>query len=241
MCYYLNGQPLVDLDTLQQVLGISFFRLSLLEQALVHSSYINENPKFSLISNERLEFLGDAILGEVIAEKLYRDFPFFDEGKMSIIRAALVRRDTLACVAGSIKLGDYLYIGKGEAASGGRHKPVNLAGALEAVIAAVFLDRGREATKDLILKVFHGEFQKINGRNEIIDYKSQLQELTQIQKQMPSYDTVSVTGPAHDRRFIVEVKIGNDILGTGVGKNKKTAEMQAARSAIKKLRVYFTQ
>lgn len=228
---------MVDLDVLQQVLGISFLRLSLLEQALVHSSYINENPDFTLVSNERLEFLGDAILGEVIAEKLYRDFSHFDEGKMTITRAALVRRDTLAHIAGSIRLGDHLYIGKGEAASGGRHKPANLAGALEAVIAAVFLDRGREATKEFILMMFHEELQEIISQDEIVDYKSQLQELMQIQKQMPSYDMVRVTGPAHDRRFIVEVKVGNDVLGKGVGKNKKTAEMQAARSALKKLSV----
>ena len=133
---------MADLAALQQTLGISFNDLSLLEQALVHSSYINENPGFAPTSNERLEFLGDAVLGLIVAEKLYQDFPQFTEGEMTKLRSALVRRDTLARMARAIRLGDYLYLGKGEEASGGRHKPANLAGALEAVIAAIFLDQG---------------------------------------------------------------------------------------------------
>ncbi|GAH58592.1 unnamed protein product, partial [marine sediment metagenome] len=122
---------MADLAALQQTLGISFNDPSLLEQALVHSSYINENLGFVLTSNERLEFLGDAVLGLIVAEKLYQDFPHSAEGEMTRLRAALVRGNTLARVARTIKLGDYLYLGKGEEASGGRRKPANLAGALE--------------------------------------------------------------------------------------------------------------
>ncbi len=165
---------LADLATLQETLGISCTNLSLLEQAIIHSSYINENPGFALTSNERLEFLGDAILGLVVAEKLYQDFPKFTEGEMTKLRAALVRQSTLARIARGIKLGDCLYLGKGEEASGGRDKPANLAGALEAVIAAIFLDQGSATTKNLILRLFNKELQRIVSQGLEIDYKSQL-------------------------------------------------------------------
>ncbi len=146
---------MADLAALQQTLGISFNDSSLLEQALVHSSYVNENPGIAPASNERLEFLGDAVLGLTVAEKLYQDFPHSAEGEMTRLRAALVRGNTLARVARTIKLGDYLYLGKGEEASGGRRKPANLAGALEAMIAAVFLDQGLTITRDFILRLFN--------------------------------------------------------------------------------------
>ena len=126
-----------DLVDLQKTLGISFNDLSLLEQAMVHSSYINENADLSQSSNERLEFLGDAILGLIVAGKLYQDFPDLTEGEMTKLRSVLVRRDTLASVASTLRLGEYLYLGKGEEASGGRRKLPNLAGALEAMVAAV--------------------------------------------------------------------------------------------------------
>ena len=174
---------MADLAVLQQTLGVSFNDSSVLEQALVHGSYINENPAFTLASNERLEFLGDAILGLVIAEKLYRDLPRSTEGEMTKLRAELVRGKTLARVARAIRLGDYLYLGKGEEASGGRHKPANLADALEAVIAAVFLDRGLSAAGDFILRLFAEELEKVVSRGVGIDYKSQLQELVQAEKQ----------------------------------------------------------
>jgi len=152
---------LADLAALQQTLGISFNDQSLLEQALVHSSYINENSDFALTSNERLEFLGDAVLGLIVAEKLYQDFPHFTEGEMTRCRAALVRGSTLARMARTIKLGDYLYLGRGEEASGGQRKLANLAGALEAMIAAIFLDQGLAITEEVILKLFNEELQKV--------------------------------------------------------------------------------
>ena len=233
---------MADLAELQQSLGVSFSDPSLLEQALVHSSYINENPDFTLTSNERLEFLGDAVLGLVVAEKLYQDFPQFSEGELTRLRAALVRRETLARVARAIRLGDYLYLGKGEEASGGRRKPSNLAGALEAVIAAIFLDQGLTATKESILRLFNGELERVVSRGAEVDYKSQLQELTQARQQpVPIYQLVAAVGPAHDRRFTVEVKVGDTALGRGSGKSKKTAEAEAARSALQRLSTNFTQ
>ena len=232
---------MADLAALQQTLGISFNDPSLLEQALVHSSYVNENP--SLASNERLEFLGDAVLGLVIAEKLYQDFPHFDEGEMTKLRAALVRGGTLARVARTIKLGDYLYLGKGEKASGGRRKPANLAGALEAMIAAIFLDQGLTTSNDLVLRLFNEELQRVGASQEAgVDYKSQLQELIQAREQQkPTYQLVVAVGPDHDRRFTVEVRVGDTVLGKGSGKSKKAAETEAAHTALEQLPISFTQ
>ena len=233
---------MADLVTLQQTLGVSFNDSSLLEQALVHSSYLNENPGIAPASNERLEFLGDAVLGLVVAEKLYQDFPHSDEGEMTRLRAALVRGNTLARVARTIKLGDYLYLGKGEEASGGRRKPANLAGALEAMIAAIFLDQGSMVTRDFILRLFDEELQKIANRGARVDYKSQLQELIQSREQQtPAYRLIETAGPDHDRRFTVEVRAGDTILGKGLGKSKKAAETEAAGAALEQLLTSFTK
>ena len=233
---------LADLAALQQTLGVSFNDSSFLEQALVHSSYINENPNLTPISNERLEFLGDAVLGLIVAEKLYQDFPHADEGKMTRLRAALIRRDTLARMARAIRLGDYLYLGKGEEANGGRHKPANLAGALEAVIAAIFLDQGSAITQDFILRLVSPELQKVVSQGAGVDYKSQLQELIQAREQQtPVYRVLEAIGPDHDKKFTVEVRIGDTVLGRGSGNNKKAAETEAARSALKQLSTNFTQ
>ena len=233
---------MADLAALQQALGISFSDLSLLEQALVHSSYINENPGFAPTSNERLEFLGDAVLGLVVTEKLYQDFPHSDEGEMTRRRATLVRGSTLARVARAIKLGDYLYLGKGEEASGGQRKPANLAGALEAMIAAIFLDQDSTTTEEVILRLFNEELQKVADQGAGVDYKSQLQELIQAREQQtPAYQLVEAMGPDHDRRFTVEVRAGDTVLGRGSGKSKKVAETEAARAALEQLATDFTQ
>ena len=233
---------MADLAALQQILGISLSDLSLLKQALVHSSYINENPGFAPASNERLEFLGDAILGFIVAEKLYQDFPDLSEGEMTKLRSVLVRRDTLAHVAKAIGFGNYLYLGKGEEASGGRHKTANLAGAVEAMIAAVFLDQGSAVTRGFVLNLLNEELMKIMSQNMGVDYKSQLQELTQSRQQLtPNYRLVEAVGPDHDRKFTVEVMAGGDVLGRGSGKSKKLAETEAARSALERLSADFTQ
>ena len=232
---------MTNLTALQQSLGVSFNNPSLLEQALVHSSYINENSGFALPSNERLEFLGDAALGLITAEKLYHDFPQLSEGEMTRLRSALVCQDTLAHVARAIKLGHYLYLGKGEKATGGQHKPANLAGVLEAVIAAIFLDQGPFTTRDVILRLFNKELRKVISQGVVVDYKSQLQEFIQASQQPPPvYYLLEATGPDHDKTFTVEVRIGDTVLGKGTGKNKKTAEMEAARSTLQRLSINFT-
>ena len=233
---------MADLSALQQVLGIVFGDITLLEQALVHRSYLNENPGLASTSNERLEYLGDAILGLVVADKLYQDYPDFDEGEMTRLRSALVRRETLARMAESISLGDYLYLGKGEDTSGGRQKPVNLTCALEAVIAAVYLDQGLSVTVDFVLKLLDTELREILKQRKVADYKSELQEIIQsVKQQTPSYHVTGATGPDHSKTFTVEVKLGDTVLGSGSGKSKKAAEAEAAKAALENLPDTFTR
>ena len=233
---------MADLAALQQTLGVSFNDLSLLEQALVHSSYINERPGFAPTSNERLEFLGDAILGFIVAEELYQRFPQFSEGEMTKLRSSLVCRDALSRIARAISLGNYLYLGRGEEVSGGRHKPANLVGALEAVIAAIFLDQGSTTTRDFVLRSLDKELDRVLSQGVEADYKSQLQELIQSrQQQTPTYNVIEAGGPDHDRTFTVEVRLGDTVLGRGAGKSKKVAEAEAARSALAQLSINFTQ
>jgi ribonuclease-3 len=230
-----------DLDALQEVLGVTFRNRSLLEQAMIHSSYVNENPELVSSHNERLEFLGDAVLGFIVAEKLYQEFPDITEGEMTKLRAALVRRDTLARIARAVGLGDFLYMGKGEEASGGRTKTPNLAGALEAMIGAIYLDQGLTAARDAILKLLGKELSRVSRYGAGVDYKSRLQELIQSRNQStPAYRLVAQTGPDHDRRFTVEVMAGGVILGRGTGKSKKLAETEAARLALDRLDAGFT-
>jgi ribonuclease-3 len=228
----------LDIGVLQEAISVTFKDQSLLEQALVHDSYVNENPGIAPTSNERLEFLGDALLGLIVAEKLFHDFPNYAEGQMTQLRANLVRRDTLARLARTIHLGDCLYLGKGEEASGGRDKVPNLAGALEAVIGAVYLDQGFARTKRFVLRLIKHELEQMAAAGGgSADYKSQLQELVQSQKQhSPTYSLVEATGPDHDRRFTIEVKVGEVVLGRGAGRSKKAAESEAARMALESLR-----
>lgn len=231
---------MADLAALQKTLGISFKDPSLLEQALVHTSYVNENPG-TTTSNERLEFLGDAVLGFIIAEELYQRLPQSSEGEMTELRSSLVRGDALSRMAKAISLGNYLYLGKGEEVSGGRRKPANLAGALESVIAAIFLDQGSSGARAFILRLMDKELKKALSQGIEPDYKSQLQELIQARhQQTPTYQVIEEMGPDHDRRFTVEVRVGDAILGRGSGKSKKLAEAKAAHSALDQLPTDFT-
>jgi ribonuclease-3 len=163
------------------------------------------------------------------------------EGEMTRLRSILVKQETLAQVAASIGLGNYLYLGKGEEASGGREKPANLARALEAVIAAVYLDQGSAITEQLVLEILDTELLKTLYQGAIIDYKSQLQELLQAKtQQTPVYNLIETQGPDHNKKFTVEVRIGTEVLATGVGRSKKKAETEAARIALEKLNNTFT-
>jgi ribonuclease-3 len=217
-------------------MGVQFRRLALLEQALVHRSYLNEAPELDLESNERMEFLGDAILGLIISHRLYRDYPALSEGHLSQVRALLVRWDTLAQAATRISLGDYLILGRGEEMSGGRTRPSNLAGALEAVIGAAFLDGGMAKARNLVLQLLKPELEKIAAGAVAVDSKSELQHVTQARwHEIPKYRLVSSVGPDHAKTFTVEVLAHSDVLGRGEGHNKKQAELAAARQALESL------
>jgi ribonuclease III len=231
-----RGQAVPDIQELQQTLQLTFRQPELLKQALVHSSYINENPSCQIGHNERLEFFGDAVLDFIVAEKLYRDFPQISEGEMTRLRAALVRRETLARIAGDIHLGSYLLMGKGEEATGGRSKAPNLAGALEALIAAVYLDLGAAAAGEMIHRLYAEEWTKSTDRANMLDTKSRLQEIVQSRYQeTPVYCLISETGPDHEKQFMVEVLVNDKMMGSGTGKSKKLAETEAARLALKHL------
>ncbi len=226
-----------ELDSLQEILGFSFEDISHLQRALVHRSHLNEASGSALESNERLEFLGDALLGLVIAEELYRRFPDFQEGDLTRLRSALVRTETLAGVARSLQLGDYLQLGRGEEETGGRNKQRNLACVLEAVIGAVFIDQGFDMSKEFILRILDSEFETAIEGNLESDPKSKLQELIQARDQItPAYRTIDSFGPDHDKVFTVEVLANDIVLGQGAGTSKQRAEQEAARAALEKLK-----
>ncbi|MBO5129823.1 MAG: ribonuclease III [Oscillospiraceae bacterium] len=219
---------------LEAAIGYRFGNITLLQNALTHSSYANERWHNSLMSNERLEFLGDSILGMCVAEFLYRTFPDRPEGELTRMRADMVCEKTLAAVANRIDLGKHLLLGNGEEQGGGRSRNSILADAVESVIAASFLDGGMEAAKQFIQKFILVEVPVTRMHNA--DYKTALQELVQQKKnQVLSYTLVGESGPDHDKHFEVEVKLNGKVVGLGSGSSKKRAEQDAARVAIEKL------
>ena len=227
---------MIELDSLQENIGVWFENASHLQQAFIHRSYLNEASDSALESNERLEFLGDALLGLIVAEELYRRFPDFPEGKLTKLRSALVRTDTLARIARSLNLGDYLCMGKGEEETGGRKKQRNLACTMEAVVGAVFVDLGFEVVREFVLRVLAIEFELAIEGKLGRDQKSKLQELVQAWKhQLPVYEMVGSSGPDHEKIFIIEVFVDDILLGRGTGKTKRVAEQEAARVALEKL------
>ncbi|TMC00086.1 MAG: ribonuclease III [Chloroflexi bacterium] len=222
-------------EKLAAALGVAFKNPPLLQQALYHRSYLNESGE-DLESNERMEFLGDAVLGIIVSDKLYRDYPTLSEGHLSQLRALLVRWDALAGVAQRIGLGDYLVLGKGEELSGGRNRPSNLAAGLEAIIGAAFLDGGLARARTLVLKLLKPEFEEIAARGITADSKSELQHVAQTRwHEIPEYRLVSSEGPDHAKLFTVEVAVGRQVMGQGQGRNKKQAELNAARQALETL------
>ncbi|MGQ9546392.1 MAG: ribonuclease III [Dehalococcoidia bacterium] len=229
-----------DWKECQKSLGVYFRQKSLLERAFVHSSYLNENPGFSESSNERLEFLGDAVLNFVVAEKLYEDFPQLFEGELTEIRASLVCRDALTQLASSLELGRWLLLGRGEEATGGRAKASNLANAMEALVGALYLDQGLAKTRKFIIKLLRPELEKVEAGKKTANYKALVQELIQGQKKTtPVYRLVEAIGPDHSKQFTAEILVEGEVLGKGIGASKKAAESQAAKAAWEKLRYSY--
>lgn len=211
----------------------TFKNKSLLELALTHSSYANES-RVHIEYNERLEFLGDAVLQLVTSEKLYKENPNMPEGKMSKQRAALVCEDALANYSKQIDMGRFLLLGKGEENTGGRERPSILADAFEAVIGAIFLDGGIENAKKFILRFLDDKGLHLQ------DYKTLLQEIIQKNPgERLSYVVVAEEGPDHNKSFTVEVKLNSNSIGTGFGKSKKAAEQQAAKEALELMGYHF--
>lgn len=222
------------MKTLEKKIGYSFRDRRLLENALTHSSYANEHRTAKVPSNERLEFLGDSILGLVVADHLYRTRPDLPEGDLTRIRAALVCEGSLVEVARGLDLGSYLKLGKGEDHGGGRARPSIQADAVEAMLAAVYLDGGIGQARKLIHKLILNQEEERTAAGR--DYKTALQELVQRESgQVLSYHLTGEKGPDHDKIFAMEVLLNGQPIGAGQGRSKKEAEQAAAKAAVLRL------
>lgn len=221
------------LQMLCERLAVEFSQIVLLHQALTHTSFANEAKQQNVVHNERLEFLGDAVLDLIISEYLYRQFPHLPEGELTKARAIVVCEATLARCASRLGVGQYLLLGKGEAGSGGRERASILADAFEAIIGAIYLDSGFPQASQFVLTQLQHDLQLVEKGEYIKDYKTVLQEV--VQKHTDSkivYEVVAESGPDHNKLFAVAVSINSLVSGQGQGKSKKEAEQQAAKEAL---------
>ncbi len=219
---------------IQQRIGYQFENQELLERALTHKSYANENRLAA--HNERLEFLGDAVLSLIISEYLMNACPTSSEGDLSRLRAAVVSEPALASIARDIDLGNYLLLGRGEEQTGGRDKDSLLANCLEALIASIYLDANNTAVEQFVIRFFEDLIKKTCASRNTLDYKTEVQELCQDRlKQLPEYRIAAETGPDHLKQFTIELTIKGEVFGRGIGKNKKEAEQRAAKEALDNL------
>ncbi len=236
-----NGQVVRlrdEFETLQRAIGYRFRDRGLLEHAMTHTSRANEDVSGGVADNESMEFLGDALLGFIVADMLFRDFPRFDEGQKSKAKAAVVSTAALARQAEQLRLGDYLLLGRGEEKTGGRHKQALLADTYEALLAAIYLDGGIEHARAFVVREFEPLLAEV-GRDGVTgqDYKSALQELLQSRNlPLPDYRLVGTTGPDHRKLFEIEVSVRGEALALATGGSKKEAEQEAARAAWERLR-----
>lgn len=236
------GAPTVDditnreFDALEARTGTRFRDVHYLRTALTHSSYANEHPEDLTETNERLEFLGDAVLGTIVAEALYERFPGLPEGRLTEWRAQLVCGPTLARVAASeIDLGRWLRLGRGEETTGGRERETNLERGYEALVGAIYLDQGLEAARGFVRATLGADLDAIDEGLDPLDPKGTLQRLVQPWNERPEYRTVREDGPEHERRFTVEVRVRGERIGEGSGTSKQQAEKEAARVALEVL------
>lgn len=223
----------MDFSTFEKNIGIEFKDKSLLKQAFVHRSYINENKNSGLAHNERLEFLGDAVLELVITDFLFHEYPTEAEGVLTSYRSALVNATTCSDIATKLQFNDYLLLSKGESKDTGRARQYILANALEAVIGAIYLDGGYDTAKQFIAQHFIPLIEGITKEGSHIDAKSLFQEKAQeFESITPAYKTLKESGPDHDKKFTVGVFLGKDLVAEGEGKSKQDAEQMAARKAL---------
>ena len=225
------------IGTLEEKTGHKFNNPELLKRAMVHASSANERQGRRIQHNERMEFLGDAVLQLVVSEYFFQHYPKVAEGELTKMRASVVNEQVLAQIAKDLALGEYLRLGKGEELSGGRERPSILSDAMEAVIGAIFLDAGLEKARDFILQYLSGPLAAIEKGNYRQDYKTALQEQMQrVAGRNVQYRTISQQGPDHDKVFTVQVEADGEVLGSGTGKTKKDAEQAAAREALSVLK-----
>lgn len=226
-----------NIQELMQILGYQFKDSSILQNALVHRSYLNETNREVFSHNERLEFLGDAVLELIVTEYLFTSYPDRPEGELTSFRAAVVRTESLAETALKLRLGEYIYMSRGEEATGGRTRPYILANTFEAVLGAIYLDGGYQKCVDLVARELLPKLKPIVEERLDIDPKSRLQELTQeVYKFTPIYEVISEEGPDHDRTFTCQVLVNDKAFGSGKGKSKQEAEQNAARKALAKIK-----
>lgn len=231
---YISTQALEELE---RIIGYKFQTIGVLQEAITHSSFANENRNQQMKDNERLEFLGDAILDLIVSEYLFKKHPEMPEGDLSKIRASIVCEASLAKVARESELGQYILLGKGEEITGGRQRASILADMFEAITGAIFVDGEFEDVRQFITNTLIQSVDHLSIEDLYTDYKTLLQENIQKESTMPiRYEVVEEKGPDHDKDFYVEVSHGDVCLGRGIGKSKKEAEQNAARVAIKNLK-----
>ena len=225
------------LDELQESLGVAFADIALLEQALVHDSFVSEFPGVFPESNERLEFLGDAVLDLIVAQELVARFPDSPEGHLTQMRASLVNTASLAQTAGGLGIGSWLIVGKGEAEMGGVGRESNLANAFEALVAALFLDQGYYAARDLVVRVMEAKLDSVGDLGRPLRHPKSLLHEVAMNKGFapPTYEVVARSGPDHDPTFTVETLLDGKPMGRGEGRSKREAESVAAEQALSQL------
>jgi ribonuclease-3 len=225
-----------NISNLEKTIHYHFKKKHFAHEALCHKSYIYDGPKEEIRDNERLEFLGDAVLGMVITDELFRRLSDYQEGELSVIKSTLIRRETLAILARALNLGQFLFLSKGEDNSGGRERDSILANTLEGLIGGIYLDGGIRAVKKFILSQFKELLHKIPHEVHMKEYKNLFQELSHIKfKSNPIYEITSEWGPDHKKFFEATVSVGGTIFGKGEGSSKKEAEKNAAKIAYEKL------
>lgn len=224
---------MMNFDELETRLGVELPNRDLTRQALIHTSYLNENAGAAPASNERLEFLGDAVLGAIVADYLYNRFPELPEGELTSLRASVVRARSLAGWARELQLGELLLLGKGEESHGGREREGLLAAAFEALLAAVYIQRGYEGARRVVDLFLSAAIESVIRRQAAVDAKSRLQHICQAQLQAtPAYRVVEVSGPPHKPVYTVEAVVGESVLASGTGRSKQAAEQAAATEAL---------
>lgn len=237
MCIILDESR--RLQELQELINYKFNDESLLKKALIHRSFGNENWEYKNINNEKLELLGDAVLDLIVTEYLYKNFAVATEGELAKLKSMIVSEPVLANISSEIKLGNYLMLSKGEELTGGRERESILGDVFEALLGAIYLDSEINTVRDVALKYLIYKIEHINENEELIDYKTILQEYSQrVYKIIPVYEVINELGPDHKKSFEIVVSIDNGkTIGKGIGKNKKQAEQLAAREACRVLEI----